>query len=73
MWNATIHQIDSRCCSTAVLSMQLYKSKVPLEFDFLYYKFRARALRILPAIRNTTFDGLRGWSHQSTSIVLILV
>ena len=31
------------------------------------------ALRILPAIRNTTSDGLRGWSHQSTSIVLILV
>ena len=45
MWNATALEIDS---STAVLSMQLYESQVPLEFTFLYYKFRARALRLLP-------------------------
>ena len=43
-----------------------------VRLSLLQYSAR-EALRILPAIRNTTFDGLRGWSHQSTSIILNLV
>jgi hypothetical protein len=43
-----------------------------VRLSLLQYSAR-EALRILPAIRNTTSDGLRGWSHQSTSIILNLV
>ena len=43
-----------------------------VRLSLLQYSAR-EALRILPAIRNTTSDGLRGWSHQSTSIILVLV